>query len=146
MRALTAIGVGLLLSAAPAIRADDAGKLEGAYTFTSGEEGGKAVPADQLKDDALRITDDTIVLSDDGGKSLFVLKYTLDTSKKPWGIAMTMTGSPFGKGAKSRGILELEGDTLKICYAAEGGEAPSEFKTKDGSQQHLFILKRKSDQ
>jgi len=69
------------------------------------------------------------------------MKYRLDTKKIPVGLSMTMTESPFGPGATAQGIVEVKGDELKICYAAEG-EAPKKFEAKEGSNHHLFILKR----
>jgi uncharacterized protein (TIGR03067 family) len=70
------------------------------------------------------------------------MKYALDAKKTPIGIELTMTESPFGAGATANGIIELKGDELKFCYNAMMGDAPKEFKTKEGSNLHLFGLKR----
>jgi uncharacterized protein (TIGR03067 family) len=41
------------------------------------------------------------------------------------------------------GIYTLEGDVLKVCYAAtKGAERPKEFKINPGSDHVLLVLKR----
>jgi uncharacterized protein (TIGR03067 family) len=43
---------------------------------------------------------------------------------------------------REQGIYALEGDTLRICYAAQGKERPHEFTTRSGSGALLFIFRR----
>ena len=40
------------------------------------------------------------------------------------------------------GIYELKDDELKICFAKGGGERPTEFLSKAGTEQSLVVLKR----
>ena len=42
----------------------------------------------------------------------------------------------------SKGIYRLEGDSLRICGVPNGAERPTEFVTKRGTTQTLFVLKR----
>jgi len=70
-----------------------------------------------------------------------VIKYTLDTKNSPVSLSMEFTESPFGAGAMAKGIVEVKGDDLKMCYTTEG-DAPKKFETKEGSNSHLFVLKR----
>ena len=70
----------------------------------------------------------------------FVLKYTLDTKKNPVTISMKMTEGA-GEGATAEGIVKVKGDELTICYAREG-DGPKTFEAKEGSNFHLFVLKR----
>jgi hypothetical protein len=71
------------------------------------------------------------------------MKYTLYAMSKPVGIMLEMTESPFGAGAKAEGIIEVNGDDLKLCYAAApDGKAPKSFEAKQGSGHHCFVLKR----
>ena len=117
-------------------------KLEGSYTVVSGEENGKAVPAEKVKGSVVRFTSDTILGTDKDKKEFFAAKYTLDTAKTPWTIRMTSTAP---KEAEAVGLLKRDGDTLTIVYALPGADSPKEFKTKD--RQHLFVMKRlKADQ
>ena len=117
----------------------DAGKMVGTWTYVSGEKNGARVDPESLKGGTVKITKETITLESPQGK--FVIKYTLDTKTRPVSLAMEMTESPFGAGAMSKGIIEVKGDELKLCYATEG-DAPKKFETKEGSNLHLFVLKR----
>jgi uncharacterized protein (TIGR03067 family) len=117
----------------------DAAKLVGAWTYVSGEKNGEKLDKDHFKDSKVIITKESITLEGPQGK--FVMKYKLDTKKSPVALSMTMTESPFGPGATAEGIVEVKGDELKICYATEG-EAPKGFEAKEGSNHHLFVLKR----
>jgi hypothetical protein len=53
-----------------------------------------------------------------------------------------MTSTAPTKGEKTAGVIEAEGDMLRICYALPGGQTPTEFKTTD--KQQCFVLKRKA--
>lgn len=75
----------------------------------------------------------------DGKQNLGTGTFKLDQTKKPWRMDATGTKGP-QKGRKFLGIYTLEGDTLKWCVSVPGGEAPTEFVTKDG--QFLLILQR----
>ena len=48
----------------------------------------------------------------------------------------------YAVGTKVAGIYELDGDTLKVCYAHGKKERPKEFKTAPGSGLALVIYKR----
>jgi len=41
-------------------------------------------------------------------------------------------------------IYEISGDTFKACYAVNGAERPTEFKSTEGSNHIFAIYKRKS--
>jgi uncharacterized protein (TIGR03067 family) len=97
------------------------------------------VDKDHLKDQKLVITKDAFTLK---GEATFVMKYELDAKKKPVALKLIITESPFGAGATGNGVIELDGDTLKICYAPLAGEAPNGFEAKEGSKHHLSVLKQ----
>ena len=142
------IGLGaclLVLAANPLGAADkeakfDAEKLVGKWEYVSGEKAGEKVDAERFKSQTVTITKETVTLK--SPDATFVMKYELDTTKKPVTIKLTMTESPFGAGAVAHGIIELEGDNLKMCYNKEGDEAPKKFETKGNDKGHLFVLKR----
>lgn len=147
MRAATWWGASALVLAACVLGANagdkkdkfDAAKLVGVWTYVSGEKNGEKIDKSHFNDSKVTVTKDTITLEGPSGK--FVIKYTLDTAKSPVTVAMEMTESPFGAGAKAKGIVEVKGDELKLCYAAMG-DAPTKFATKADSHHHLFVLKR----
>ena len=147
----TAIGLGMTLFLATATMGQDTktalsktNEFEGAYTITAGEDNGKPAPEEHIKGTSVRITGDTIVVADKDDKELYVSKYVLDTTKKPASITMTETGGPRGrKGQKAQGIIERDGDTIRLCYAYESGIVPTQFKTTAGEKQLCFTMKRK---
>jgi uncharacterized protein (TIGR03067 family) len=66
--------------------------------------------------------------------------YALDPAKKPKAIDLRA-----GKDGPVvlRGIYEVEGDRLKICYGA--GERPDKFAARAGSERAFIKLKRVKD-
>lgn len=145
MRAISFLGAAtFVLLAGSIVAADDkdkfdAGKMVGTWTYVSGEKNGTKVDPETLKGGTVKITKETITLESPQGK--FVIKYTLDTKNNPVSLAMEMTESPFGAGAMAKGIIDVKGDELKLCYSTEG-DAPKKFETKEGSNSHLFVLKK----
>lgn len=115
---------------------DAALKLEGGYTIVSGERDGKPIPEERIKGAIVKFTGDTIVGTDKDKKEFFASKYKLDTGKKPYKIWMKST-TP--SEAETTGLVEKDGDTVKIVYALPGGKEPTEMKA--GEKQHLFVLK-----
>ena len=53
---------------------------------------------------------------------------------------VTTTYNHIGK--VTRAIYELSGDTLRVCYAFDGGERPMELATREGSPWVLVTYKR----
>ncbi len=116
----------------------DADKIVGSWTYLSAEKNGQKSDQDSLKEGKVTIAKDKISL--DGSAGTFVLKYKLDTTKKPVTIDMEMTEGA-GQGSTAKGIIEVKGDELKLCYSSSG-EAPKKFEAKEGSDHRLVILKR----
>jgi uncharacterized protein (TIGR03067 family) len=133
MRTLLLMGMGaaLLLGAATGRSEEktkfDATKLVGTWKFVSGEKEGVKSAEDGLKG-----------ASED---MVFVMKYKLDTDAKPIGITIEGTEGPV-KDQTVKGVIELDGDTLKLAYGLPGEPAAKDFKTKDGSKTHSFVMKR----
>jgi uncharacterized protein (TIGR03067 family) len=115
-----------------------AANLEGTYKIVSGESDGKPVPKDKIEGSITVIGKDKIVGTDKDKKEFFACTYRLDTGKKPYVITMTSTTPK--KGEKARGVIEKDGDTLRICYALPGAPVPTTFKTVKG--QNSFVLKK----
>ena len=67
--------------------------------------------------------------------------YRLDTTKAPVHINMVGTkGDLIGK--EARGIIIVEGDTLKICYTMPGKPRPISFASATNSEAYLIVWKR----
>jgi uncharacterized protein (TIGR03067 family) len=65
----------------------------------------------------------------------------LDPSKSPKAIDVKVTEGP-AKGALMLGIYEINGDTLKVCFDAEGKKRPTHFKSAPGSATFVNVHKR----
>jgi uncharacterized protein (TIGR03067 family) len=115
-------------------------QLEGEWSMVSGEANGQAMPKETVQS-GKRVAKDGETTITFGGQLYFRAKFRIDPNKKPKAIDYTMTEGPT-KGKIHLGIYELEGDTVKFCFAAPGGERPTDFTAKAGSQRTLSVWKR----
>ena len=129
----------VLVVAAPAPADDkkDTDKIQGSWTVVSIIAGGTNVPDDQVKLFKVTVKYDTLTLND--GTRDVVVKFKLDPAKKPKTIDMTAEKA---KQEQVLGIYELKDDDLKLCFAKGGGERPTEFISKAGTNQTVIVLKR----
>jgi len=119
--------------------ADDLKAMEGKWTIEKAEANGEAIDPEALRDVVVTITGDRYELLVKDTKDAGTIK--LDEAQKPKAMDGTDTeGDDIGKVTKA--IYELSGDTLRVCYAMEGGERPKEFATKPDSQLLLVTYKR----
>jgi uncharacterized protein (TIGR03067 family) len=139
------LAVGLLLAADDAKKGDvkkDKEALQGAWRPVSAERGGQA--QDDAKEYLLIFEGDNFTIK--RGDDLFAKgTYTIDPSKKPRTIDMTITEgrNENDKGKAVRGIYAIEDGKLKWCTAAPGDkERPGEFATKEGTSVMLIVLKK----
>jgi uncharacterized protein (TIGR03067 family) len=137
-RALLLACVAGLLIAADA--KDDAAKEEmkkfqGSWDTTA-EVNGKKLP-----DPATVIIKDNTYTVKVKDKKLEEGTLKVDPSKKPKAIDST-AGDGADKGKTMLGIYEIDGDTIKICFAMPGKDRPKEFVTKEGSDTVLYVMKK----
>jgi len=116
----------------------DRSKFLGVYSISSGERDGKPLPQSDFKGSVVTVAKDKILGTDKDAKEFFACTYTLDTTTKPWTIKMVSTSPKAGE--RSVGVVEVDGDTVRLCYALPGGKPPATFKA--GEKQHCFTLKR----
>jgi uncharacterized protein (TIGR03067 family) len=133
----------LILSVTASLRSGDAKEdlkgMEGEWTPATGEFGGKPFPDETLKTIKLVLKDDTYTVTVGDKVDRGTVK--LDASKTPKTMDITGTEGP-NKDKTFSAIYELSGDTLKVCYNLTGTERPTEFKTKEGTQQFLVTYQR----
>jgi len=115
-------------------------KIEGQWSMVSGEANGQAMP-DAMVKTGKRVAKDGETTITIGGQLYFTAKFTIDPTKSPKAIDYLMTEGPT-KGKTHLGIYELNGDTLKFCFAAPGGDRPNDFTAEEGSERTLSVWKR----
>jgi len=137
---LSAVAVGLLTAAdkpeSDAVK-KEMDKLQGYWEVTAAEGAGLDADAKQLK---LVFTGDKLAFSK-GNKAVHEATYKVDPSQKPRTIDITHVTGP-QQGKTFRGIYELEGDQLKICWSGDGEKRSTEFAVKPKTTQALLTLKR----
>ena len=132
----------VFLSLAAIVRGDekeDMKAMEGEWTMSAAELGGKPFPDEIAKTIKLVLKGDTYRAT--VGEQVDKGTVKLDASKKPKAIDITGTEGP-NQGKTFPAIYELSKDTLKVCYNLGGAERPTEFKSKDGTQIFLVTYKR----
>jgi uncharacterized protein (TIGR03067 family) len=142
------LGVAVLVTAAAAARAQDeaAGKdlkrMEGTWAVVVHEADGKKTTEEENKkaDIKLEVKDGKYAVYF-GEKKIATGTIKLDAGKKPRQIDAVAEDGPL-KGKAMPGIYELNGDTMRVCFAQPGGERPTEFRTKEGTGQVLLGYKR----
>ncbi len=117
------------------LRPDD---LVGQYTIISGEKNGQPEPEDRIRGTMVRFTATTVTVTDKEKKETYVASYELDPSQDPCRITMTSTRSPH-QGAVAQGLIEHQGDAIRLIYALPGGPPPTGFRT--GPNQLSFVMK-----
>jgi uncharacterized protein (TIGR03067 family) len=131
-----------LVAVTAGLRADD--KADEWKTLKGTWKVEKAVLRGQDTTDAFK----TAVLTLDEGK--YTVEFgdqqdkgtiTLDAAKKPKQMTIAGTEGP-NKGKIIVAIYDLSADELKICYALEGKEAPTEFESKAGTTTLFAVYKR----
>jgi uncharacterized protein (TIGR03067 family) len=111
-------------------------KLEGDWVVES-ISGPKDAPPGSV---TFRFTADKIMILEAKRERSEDAGYTVDLKKTPAEIDINPERGV--KGMTVLGIIEVKGDTMKLCFTKEGGERPKEFKGDVATQTMLMILKR----
>jgi uncharacterized protein (TIGR03067 family) len=114
--------------------------LDGEWSMVSGEANGVSLPKETVASGKRMARDGETTITF-GGQVYFKARFTIDPTKKPKAIDYAMTEGPT-KGQTHLGIYELDGDTVKFCFAAPGKERPTDFTAREGSQRTLSVWKR----
>ncbi len=146
-KGLLALAIGFLSIAlslaedSSAVKKDMAG-LQGEWTLVSGTADGQPMAEGMVKQMKRVCKGDEVTVTM-GTQVILKAKISVDPEKKPKTIDYDMTGG-VNAGKKQLGIYELDGDSLKSCFAAPGAERPADFTNKEGDRRTLTVWKRKS--
>ena len=119
----------------------DLARLEGMWKYVKVEAPDKITEA-VFKDAVVEIRGNKMIhkITLPGDKNeVYEATIALDPGKKPKAIDITNLDGP-RKGKASKGIYELDGDTLKMAF--EEGERPTDFTFKKGGAREVYTLKR----
>jgi len=120
----------------------DPASIQGKWTFTGGTKAGTKVEEASLKAE-VTITKDTITIKDPS--EVHVMAFKLDVTKSPIEINMEGKEGP-AKGTMGEGIIEIDGDTLKLAYSTNipgfDGKRPTKFESTKDNKAFLFTLKK----
>lgn len=117
----------------------DLAALQGTWQPVSVTVNGEALDKERLKDDSMVIRKNTFVLRSGAGSTGGT--FLIDPTKNPKTIdTETLIGE--AKGAKSVGIYQLEGDTLRVCYTTAPNPRPTDFSAGKDSKRALVVYKR----
>ncbi|MCA1686565.1 MAG: TIGR03067 domain-containing protein [Planctomycetia bacterium] len=136
--AIIGLGALTMAGAGGAYGAEGAADLVGGYMIVSGEMAGVPEREERIKGSVVRFSEDRVVVVDKQSKELFGASYKLDTARTPWRITMTSKLSG-NEGQVAQGLIEKDGDTVRLIYALPGGQPPTDFKTKE--KQLMFVMK-----
>jgi uncharacterized protein (TIGR03067 family) len=114
--------------------------LAGSYSIVSGEREGQKESPEHIQGTWVTFTGNTVTVTDKDKKETYSATYKIDGSKTPAVITMTEKTGPT-KGERARGLIEKDGDTVKLIYALPGGDMPTGFE-KTKSKQLMFVMKR----
>jgi len=116
----------------------DLAKIQGAWVLTGLEKQGETIPAPEGAGTFIFGKDKKLVMKEKG-KADKEGTFTMDASKNPKELDLI---GPKGKEKEiMHTIYQLDGDTLKLAFSAEGpkGERPTVFDSKKAA---ILILKR----
>jgi uncharacterized protein (TIGR03067 family) len=138
----------LFLALTPGVRAtdndsakDDLAKLQGQWVVVSLEHRGHpAEPADFEGQSS--VYEKNRWTWKVGDKVMRRGIITLDSTRTPKAINTWDSDGPH-EDETVPGIYQLDGDTLKLCFAMPGEKRPTEFTTKSGTGAFLVVYKRK---
>ncbi len=122
----------------PADAKSETDKLQGSWEITSAQMAGKEPEGDegdQIKKNKMVFTGNKVKLKHE-------VEYTIDPSTKPKQIDLKVDDGPENERGTWKGIYELKGDELTLCFAMPNRDRPGEFVSKEGELIMLMKLKR----
>jgi uncharacterized protein (TIGR03067 family) len=140
MNALPALAAALLLTADDPAKSD-LDQLQGTWVLVAMETHGEAVDPEAFKGQTAEYEGNKLTLrAGDAVRRRGIV--TLAPSRSPKAINTWDQDGPF-EDETVPGIYEIQGDTLKLCFARPGDDRPKAFTTKEGTGFLSCVYKRR---
>lgn len=140
MYTVLTLAVTLFLAADKPLKSD-LDSLQGTWTMVSMETEGHEVAPENVADKTAVYKGNRLTLfAGDTARRRGIV--TLDPDRSPKAINTWDQDGPFTDHTVP-GIYELDGDTLKVCFAQPGEERPKKFTSKEGTGFIYCVYKRK---
>jgi uncharacterized protein (TIGR03067 family) len=124
------------------VNAPDSSALHGIWQVVRAELGGQPMPDDAAAHVELEFSATGYAVRF-GGETTDAGTYALAADGTPRGI--TMTGRVgVNQGRTLPGIVQLQGDRLRVCFSLEGDTAPNAFAAPAGTLCYLATYRRKA--
>ncbi len=117
----------------------DLDRIQGQWTVQQAQRDGKDASPEARDKMTVKIDGNKLTIDDTESARAESAELTLDPSKSPATVELKVTRP--GHQETLQGIYKIDGDMLSICWTKNGGARPTEFATKAGSDQVLFVLK-----
>ncbi len=114
----------------------DPDSLVGTWSFESGAKAGLTFPGEGLSG-TWTVTKDTFTLKARDGRTVWFIKYKLDTTKSPVAIDLDIQDK-----GKALGIIRAEGNELTLCF---GEKRPAKFESTKDNGATRYVLKKKKE-
>jgi uncharacterized protein (TIGR03067 family) len=118
----------------------DLARLQGEWRVVKLEANGKTAPAEAVAAARFLFKDNTIITRE-GDKEVSTGFVRLDPGRKPAEIEISPEKLPV-RGKTTKGIYQLDGDTLLLALAAVGEDRPASFAAPANSNHVVFTLQR----
>jgi len=115
--------------------------LHGCWQVIKAELGGQPMPADAAAQVELEFGPATYTVKF-GGEATDAGTYVLTAAPDFWQIALAGERG-VNAGRTIPGILQLNGDRMRACYALEGNTPPTRFSAPAGTLFYLATYRRK---
>lgn len=120
--------------------ADDLRQMQGVWEVASAEANGQTIPGDALAGIKVTVRDNTY--ETDRGDEVDRGTLKLDPARQPKQMDV-LPGNGSDAGRSILAIYEVGAETMRVCYATQGGSRPAAFKTEPDSGHILVNYKRK---
>jgi uncharacterized protein (TIGR03067 family) len=127
------------LLAVTSLRADEKTDFKGTWIPSEGMAEGKKLPDNFLSSTKLMLQEGkySVVVGEEKEDGT----YKVDESKKPATVDITPT-TGMNKGKTIPAIIEVRGDTMRVCYNTMGQDRPKDFNSTAENKFVMMVYKK----